>query len=355
MATLRRLLHPLYRQLETKVHPLRYLFVEVTQRCNLDCLHCGSDCGRELHHDELSVDEWVDFFGTLPRHFDSRKLMLVVTGGEPLCHPQFDRLATALADNQLAWGMVTNGWAVTPEKLTRYAGQGLVSLTISLDGLEDVHDWLRGREGSFARATRAIEAAVATQVRAFDVVTCVNPRNLDTLDDIARHLEELGVRNWRLFSIFAKGRAAENSELILNDDQFRTMLDWLAKYRQRGTSLHADFSCEGFLPAATDTAVRNEPYFCRAGICIGSVLCDGAISACPNISRSFIQGNIRTDDFKTVWESQYQAFRNRDWMKVAGCADCNHWSRCRGNSLHLWDETTATTGRCLADMKLSIK
>ena len=44
---LRRLLHPLYRRLETAVHPLRYLFLEVTSRCNLRCLHCGSDCGRE--------------------------------------------------------------------------------------------------------------------------------------------------------------------------------------------------------------------------------------------------------------------------------------------------------------------
>lgn len=355
MGRVRRLLHPLYRSLETRVRPLRYLFVEVTQRCNLDCLHCGSDCGRELHHDELSVTEWLDFFAYLPKHFDTRQLMLVVTGGEPLCHPQFDDLATGLAANGLTWGMVTNGWAATRETLSRHRKQGLASVTISLDGLESNHDWLRGRAGSFVRATSAIGAALATDIAAFDVVTCVNPRNLGELDAIAEHLERLGVRHWRLFSIFAKGRAAQNDELILNDEQFRSMLQWLADYRQRGTKLHADFSCEGYLPPATDTAVRDEPYFCRAGICIASVLCDGAISACPNISRTLVQGNIRTDDFKTVWESRFQAFSDRSWLKVADCADCRHWSRCQGNSLHLWDDETATTGRCFADTVLSTK
>lgn len=82
---LRGWLHPLYRSLETSAHLLRYLFIEITQRCNLNCLHCGSDCGRETRLNELTTDEWLAFFRYLPQHFDRRQLVLVVTGGEPFC------------------------------------------------------------------------------------------------------------------------------------------------------------------------------------------------------------------------------------------------------------------------------
>jgi radical SAM protein with 4Fe4S-binding SPASM domain len=348
---LRRALHPLYRRLETRVHPLRYLFVEITQRCNLDCRHCGSDCGRSPNLDELSVQEWLAFFSYLRTTFDTRRLMLVVTGGEPLCHPELDVLAEGLAANRLAWGMVTNGWSLTAERLRTLRRHRLVSATVSLDGLAPSHDWLRGREGSFDRALHAIELCAAAGLPAFDVVTCVSPRNLAELDDVAALLRNAGVRNWRLFSIFPKGRAQGNRELLLDDSQLGTLLQWIANERSVNGSREwqVSFSCEGYLPGTEDRVVRDEPYFCRAGICIGSVLCDGAIGACPNISRKLVQGNIRNDDFKQVWETAFAPFRNRSWMRAGPCERCPQWRRCQGNSLHLWDETTGTTARCYLD------
>ena len=344
---LRRALHPLYRKLETSVHPLRYLFLEVTQRCNLDCRHCGSDCGRQPNLDELPSDEWLSFLEYLPKHFDARKLMLVVTGGEPLCHPEFNRLVDGIGANRLAWGMVTNGWALNRDVVARCRRRGLVSLTISLDGLRESHDWLRGRLGSYQRAVEAIRVAVDAGLTAFDVVTCVSPRNLDELPEVAVLLQSLGVRRWRLFSIFPKGRARADSELLLDDGQLGRMLAWIADARKRNTKVwQVEFSCEGYLPGSLDREVRSEPYFCRAGICIGSVLCDGAMAACPNISRDLVQGNIRSDDFKTIWEGGYQRFRQRDWMKTGECETCTHWARCQGNSMHLWDDEAVKTVRC---------
>jgi radical SAM enzyme (rSAM/lipoprotein system) len=343
---MRRILHPLYRHLESRVHPLRYLFVEVTQRCNLECRHCGSDCGRETHFDELSTAEWLAFFGYLPRHFDPGKMMLVVTGGEPLCHPDLGCLAKGLHDNGLNWGMVTNGLGMTPEKLTALHGLGLVSLTISLDGLEGSHDWLRGRGGSQRKALAAIRDGAEAELLSFDVVTCVNPRNLGELDSVRRLLEDAGVPQWRLFTIFPKGRAATNRELRLDSAQLKTMLAWIAAARKEGGPMHIEFSCEGYLDGHRDRTVRTEPYFCRAGISIGSVLCDGSISACPNITRSLVQGNIRNDDFAAVWEERFLEYRDRSWMRTGLCTDCERWRRCQGNSMHLWDDEIGATSRC---------
>jgi radical SAM protein with 4Fe4S-binding SPASM domain len=106
------------------------------------------------------------------------------------------------------------------------------------------------------------------------------------------------------------------------------------------------FSCEGYLPQELDHQVRDELYFCRAGINIASVLCDGSISACPNITRSLVQGNIRTDDFAEVWKNRFVPFRNREWMRQGPCRQCDHFAQCQGNSLHLWDEEHNCTGQC---------
>jgi len=339
--------HPLYRRLETDLHPLRYLFVEITQRCNLACRHCGSDCGRELRQGELSTEEWLRFFAYLPQHFDKRKLVLVVTGGEPLCHPELDRLVAGIEAQGLRWGMVSNGWHLSPERLARLLDLGLCSLTISLDGLARWHDWLRGRPGSFQRALRGIAAAVASQRCFIDVVTCVHPGNMEDLPALYGLLQDLGVPAWRLFAIFPKGRAVDQAELRLGAEEMRRLFRFIGEARRTtppGFVVH--FGCEGYLPQEWDVGVRDEPYFCRAGICIASVLSDGAIAACPNICRTLSQGNVRQDDFAQVWAERYQVFRDRSWMQRGDCAGCSEWGRCLGNSMHLWDSEQQRTQCC---------
>lgn len=346
-----RLLHPLIRRLETVGHPLRYLFIEITQRCNLDCLHCGSDCGREAQRSELSTEEWLRLLEYVARSFDRERLLIAVTGGEPFCAPGFDRILEGLRVNRLAWGMVTNGWALTEANVERVRTAGIKSVTVSLDGLADSHDWLRGRRGSFERSVAGIQRFVRARLPFFDVVTCVNPRNLDELPGLLELLRGLGVPAWRLFSIIPKGRAKANSELLLSEAQIVRMFEFIhqARVATRGSGFSVGFSCEGYLPPALDAQVRDEPYFCRAGISIASVLCDGAISACPNISRSFVQGNIRTDDLLTVWETRFGQLRNREWMRTGRCAHCRDFGRCQGNSLHLWDDEAKVTVHCYRD------
>ena len=346
--TFRRLVQPAYKALETKARILRYLFVEITQRCNLACLHCGSDCGKDEQRSELSTEEWLRFFDYLPTRFDARQLALVVTGGEPFCRPNLDEILAGLKKNRLAWGMVTNGWALTEANLARALGHGLMSMTVSLDGMQESHDWLRGREGSFKRAVESIGRVARAKLASFDVVTCVNPRNLGELDRVADLLRKLGVPAWRLFCIFPKGRAKANAELKLSEAQLRELFGWIERRKPElaAQGLTLNFSCEGYLPPKWDAAVRDEPYFCRAGINIASVLCDGAICACPNITRSLVQGNVRTDDFKDVWDNRFQPFYERGWMKTGQCLSCDQWKRCQGNSLHLWDEEAKATVLC---------
>jgi radical SAM protein with 4Fe4S-binding SPASM domain len=349
-ARLRHLLHPLYRHLERSALVLRYLFVEITQRCNLACLHCGSDCGAQARPDELAPEEWVRFLDGLPDRLDTSRLCVVVTGGEPLCAPGLDEILRALARNRLAWGMVSNGWAMDRTALERLLAHGMQSLTLSLDGLAASHDWLRGRPGSFARVRQAIAAAAAAGLPFLDVVTCANPRNLGELPAVRALLAELGVPAWRLFSIFPRGRARSNPEVRLAEHELARLLDWIATERREGTTPLPEWSCEGYLPPRLDRQVREQPYFCRAGINIASVLSNGDISACPNVPRTLVQGNLRRDDLMEVWDKRFLPFRDRSWMATGRCAGCDDWAACQGNSLHLWDEETGRTVLCHRDL-----
>jgi radical SAM protein with 4Fe4S-binding SPASM domain len=342
-----RALYPLYQRLERNATVLRYLFLEITQRCNLACRHCGSDCGREPRPDELAPDEWVRLLDDLAARVDPAQLLLVVTGGEPLCAPGLPRLLAAMARHRFAFGMVSNGWALDDATLDMLRARGLCALTLSLDGLAAEHDWLRGRQGSHARVVAAIRRAARAGLPSFDVVTCVHPRNLGQLPAVQALLGDLGVPAWRLFSIFPRGRARANPEVRLDDAGLRRLLHWIAALRRApGRLPRPEWSCEGYLPAKIDRQVRDHPYFCRAGINIGSVLCDGSIAACPNLPRSLIQGNVRKDDLLEIWEKRFLPFRQREWMATGRCAHCAEWRHCQGNSLHLWDAEAGTTGLC---------
>ncbi len=343
---------PLYQHAVRRSPALEYLFFEVTQRCNLACLHCGSDCAASSDHPDLPVEQAMRVARRVADAMDPSRITMVITGGEPLCHPDVFVLGAGLADLGFRWGMVTNGHALSEGNVARLVNGGISSVTVSLDGLRASHDWLRGVDGSFARATAGIQRLAAAGLPFMDVVTCVNPRNLDELPALQGLLADIGVRRWRLFSIFPKGRARHNRELIMDAGQFSRMLGFIAHQReaQADDDFELQFSCEGFLPAGLDARVRDEPYFCRAGVSIASVLCDGAISACPNISRTLVQGNIREDDFIEVWDRRFEPYRDRGWMRQGPCESCGEWKRCQGNSMHLWDAEQGCTGACTLDL-----
>ena len=347
---LMRSVFPVYRKVETRLHPLRYLFVEITQRCNLSCLHCGSDCGVDPQLKELRTEDWLGFFRYLKEHFDTSRLILAVTGGEPICHPEWGRILKGFKENGLVWGMVSNGWALTGKQLQACLEHGMQSVTISVDGLPDQHDWLRGRSGSYDRAIRALRLLKEYPPIFYDAVTCVHPGNLEQLPALAKNLEEIGLPSWRFFSIFPRGRAKDDLRLALDAKGFRQMLDFISAYREKGGPIDLYFSCEGYLPKEIDAAVRPQPYFCRAGISIASVLADGGISACPNTPRTLVQGNILVDDFKQVWEERFIPHRDRRWMRTGPCAKCSEWAKCQGNSLHLWDEVEGRVAVCSYDL-----
>ena len=326
----------LFRWNETRIHELNYLFWECTTRCNLHCRHCGSDCTAPGSSPDMPLDDFLHAFDTIPRSAIVPRFTVVLTGGEPLLRPDIEEVGRAIRQRGAGWSMVSNGWFYDEAMHRRLMAAGMGALTISLDGLSQSHDWMRGREGSYNRAVEAIRLA-ATQPRLyFDVVTCVNQRTISELEDIYKLLCEIGVPQWRIFTIIPIGRAKDDPELHLTDKQFVELMEFIKRHRQQSGRTTVTFSCEGYL-GRYERIVRSAPYFCHAGINIASVLIDGRICACPNIDRDrFSQGNIYTDNLYQVWNERFEPFRNRNWARIGICKGCKVFNLCLGNGMHNW-------------------
>jgi radical SAM enzyme (rSAM/lipoprotein system) len=283
----------------------------------------------------MPVDDFikaVDTIQTRPENFT-----VVFTGGEPLLRTDIENCGRELRKRGFRWSMVTNGHLYDKPRHISLLNAGIGALTISLDGLKDSHNWIRNNNSSFEKVVNAIELASSSTRLCFDVVTCVNQKNIGELEQIRDLLISKKVKAWRLFTIIPIGRATHNPDLLLTNTHFTRLMNFIAEQR-KNRAIDIKFSCEGYV-GKYEPLVRDSYFFCRAGINIGSVLIDGSISACPNIDRSFTQGNIYSDNFYEVWQTKFQPFRNREWTKVGQCKSCNEYKDCQGNGFHNWHGT----------------
>ncbi len=320
----------------TKEHKLNYLMWECTLRCNLECRHCGSDCHKDMLQNDMPIADFLKVVDEITPYVNPNETMIVLTGGEPLMRKDLEICGQELYNRGFPWGIVSNGLALTEKRLNSLIDAGLRSVTISLDGLEEAHNRMRGHNNSFQQACNAISLLTKQEDIVFDVVTCITSDTFEQRFDLKKLLIDMGVKSWRIFTIFPIGRAAGQKELQLSPIQFKQFFDFIKNTRKEGR-IKLSYGCEGFL-GEYETEVRSNFYTCHAGINIASILNDGAISACPNLRANFVQGNIYQDSFWDVWTNRYTPFRNRDWAKKGECADCKFFRYCKGNGMHLRDE-----------------
>jgi radical SAM enzyme (rSAM/lipoprotein system) len=322
--------HRQLKKIEHREHQLSYLFWECTWRCNLSCLHCGSDCHAASTHKDMPAE---DFLNVLDRinEYDHKPILIAITGGEPLLRKDLEECGYNIRKKGFYWGIVTNGFAYNQERHRSLLSAGMGAITLSLDGLQNTHNWLRNHPRSYERAIDAMNL-IASSYLTSDVVTCVHKRNLPELEALYSIICESGMKAWRLFTITPIGRAKLHPELDLTAEEFTALMNFI-KDKRAENRIDVKFSCEGYV-GRYEKQVRDDRFFCRAGIHIGSVLIDGSIGACPNIDRSFIQGNIYQDDFMDVWNNRFEPYRNRKWMKTGICAGCKAYRYCEGNGMH---------------------
>ena len=337
-------LHNRFVKTETALHELKYLFWECTLKCNLNCLHCGSDCIKKPAQKDMPLDDFLNVLHQIKGKVNPKDFIVVITGGEPLLRTDLDTCGKQIRKMGFKWGIVSNGHAYDEKMHAKLMSAGMGAITISIDGLEQSHDWLRNTTGSFQKAVSALELVTAEKRLNADVVTCVNQRNFNELHELKNFLAEKKLKAWRLFTIAPIGRAKNNPELCISPGQFKSLMEFIADERKE-KQMDVKFSCEGYT-GRYENQVRDGFFFCRAGINIAGILADGSIGACPNLDPVFIQGNIYHDNFWDIWNNKYQMLRNRSWTKKGKCATCSQYKNCLGNGLHFQHPGHTDPTRC---------
>ena len=308
---------------------------ECTLKCNAACRHCGSDCRVSSSIPDMPASDFFRVIDEIMPHINPHKVLIIFTGGEALLRPDLEQCGLELYRRGFPWGVVSNG-LLFAERLEGLLASGLRTATISLDGFEEDHNWMRCNKDSFNNALDSIKGLVQTTDVEWDVVTCANQKNFDKLPRLKDFLLDTGVRRWRIFTVFPVGRAASVPELKLSNEQFRELMDFIDNCRREG-KIKVSYGCEGFL-GGYEMEVRDHFYECAAGVSIASVLADGSITGCPSIRANFHQGNIYKDNFMDVWNNRFQNFRDRGWTRKGKCADCKMFRYCEGNGMHLHDD-----------------
>ena len=73
-----------YKAAEAKIHRLNYILWECTLRCNLSCLHCGSDCKKDSSICDMPAKDFLGALDSITDILEPNNTMIVLTGPGPL-------------------------------------------------------------------------------------------------------------------------------------------------------------------------------------------------------------------------------------------------------------------------------
>jgi radical SAM protein with 4Fe4S-binding SPASM domain len=327
-------------------HPLQIISWEATRRCNLRCLHCGSPTEEVNNADELTTDEIIRAFDEIARDFDmSRFRHINITGGEPFVRGDLLDIFRSIS----RWtfyrniDIQTNGVFISdnPQVLKDLKPVGVTGLGISIDGFEATHDELRGIAGSWSKAVNAARLTVEAGYTV-TVSFVAHAQNLPDLVPFYGFVKKnIRPRVFRAMFIDPQGRALENTEYLLSPNQTKEVIAFLKQEYERSCRSYSDESttmvelgCGGWLGKGIEGSVRPFIFHCIAGINNLGILFDGKLGSCSNISRHFVQGDLRQDGLKDVWDNRYEQYRSLAMKKVGGCECCSEWDFCHGGPMH---------------------
>lgn len=209
---------PIQRKLFINSSPipsLRYLELQMTDRCNLQCRHCyvGDSLCQDLSTAQIErvLKEFEEIQG----------LRLLLSGGEPLLHPYFWEVNDILRNYAFRSILLSNGARITKEVAKRLC---VHEAQISLDGMKEGHESLRGN-GTFNKAVKAIDHLQEANIQV-SVATMIHRRNLKEFDPLASLLQSKDIREWNVDVPCLEGRLKENQEFWVTAAEAGRLLNY---------------------------------------------------------------------------------------------------------------------------------
>ncbi len=314
-----------------------YAVWEITLKCDLACNHCGSRAG-SARKDELSTEEALDVVAQLAA-LGCREVTII--GGEAYLRKDWTRLIRAIRDAGMDSTMTSGGRNFTEDRVKAAADAGLQGVSISIDGIEETHDRIRGVQGSYRSALEAME-----RLRRHGITvgnnTQIGALSWKQLPEVMQSIIDAGSTHWQVQLTVAMGNAVDHPELLLQPYQLLELYPQLASLYHRGLE-------QGLLMVPGNNIGYFGPYEhlwrggetgkghwigCNAGQNTIGLEADGTVKGCPSLPTSgYTGGNIRDLTIEDIWvKSPELSFtRDRTVNELWGrCRTCYYADVCRG-------------------------
>ncbi len=300
----------------------------VSERCNLKCAFCSSSHYTD-HQKKLSHKEVVSFAHHL---VDLGVFGIIVSGGEPLMHPQVYEVINILSQGGMTVSVPTNGTLVDDTAIQKLKESSVGAVQVSIDGKDEkTHDSIRGVKGTFRKAVKAIEDLIEAGVPT-GASTTVSQQNIDQIPAIVHFLSELGVGNYNVRACMPCGRAGpEYRDMAPPPEKWREALASLADLgKSTGMDVVSMDPLQVPLTPPSSDRVAGGFLSCgvgRTGCAVGP---DGTVTPCAYIEE--VAGTITEQSLKDIWCNSpvLQKYRSKETMIGGKCKTCQWNITCGG-------------------------
>ena len=294
------------------------MYIYMTNKCNEFCKHCYMYAGQPTDN-ELTTEE----IERVVQEFSSLGGKVVTfTGGEATIRRDFLKIATFAKGTSVKSCLLTNGLLLTQEYVKKLA-ECIDEVQISLDGYDRNSYFAVRQVDGFERALQAVEYVVEAGIRTTVAITPL-PETLDGHEADYRNLAASLQHRYEKKDVFVKfSKELLTGRMIVPSKQDNEA------YKHKMQSIIkaiAPFSAEeGF---AIDH--RHNIGFVNCGYGWPTVAANGDVFACNLINECKKQGNIREDDFLTIWNRLAFIRKKAEVHSLRPCGDCELKLLCGG-------------------------
>jgi 12,18-didecarboxysiroheme deacetylase len=320
----------------------------VTQRCNLKCVHCYAHAKNTSFDNEMTTEQGKQLIDDLA---DFGSPVMLFSGGEPLVRKDLPQLAAYAVEKGMRAVISTNGTLITPEMARNLKEIGLSYVGISLDGMEKINDRFRGVSGAFKSALEGIKNSQAAGIKVGLRFT-INKFNVNEIPKIFQLLEELDIPRVCFYHLVYAGRGTELIKEDLTHEGTRAAVDLIIDETRRlfdkgkpKEVLTVDNHADGpyiYLRLLKENPERAKDVLellkwnegNNSGRGIGCVSWDGEVYA-DQFWRHYSFGNVKDRPFSQIWTDTSETLMGKLKEKkkhVKGrCATCSWLDVCGGN------------------------
>lgn len=267
----------LYSKIKLKMASPMFVAWDITYKCNLNCFFCDRQTiYRDKLNNDLTLSEAKIVIDNLA---DADVMTIGITGGEALLRNDLEDIAEYAVDKGLVVTLSTNGTLITRSRAQKLVNL-FQSISISLDGLSDTHDEVRGKKGAYDGAIRGLKHLAETNPRAcaIGVNFVLNKLNFQELREVFDTVRNIGADYFFIQPVIGSSSWAVPKEAV--DRSVKQILEMKSSYRRQISQSYY------FLNHISDYINGAVPKLCDAGKLYLAVNNEGKLFLCPGLPRT---------------------------------------------------------------------